>query len=167
MARIHIPTADEFASQLSTLIGRDVSAVEPDEKPVHNATSQSAIYLTRDDRLALIARLDLAIAAHLGAALCMMPLPSSEEAIGKNKLDGDLLDAYGEVVNIMASLFCAEGAPHVRLSSVNECDPDLEDQFMQTLTTPETRMDLQVDIDGYGPGIISIWTANLDLTESA
>ena len=165
MPNIHIPTVEQFAEQLSALIGRAVTAAEPEERPSHESTSQSAIYLTRDDRLALIARLDLALAAHLGAALCMMPLPASEEAIGKNELDGDLLDAYGEVMNIMASLFCAEGAPHVRLASINACDPSLESQFMHALASPAKRLDLSLDIEGYGLGAVTIWAARLDEAE--
>lgn len=162
MPKIHLPTVDEFATQLSTLIGRDLEAEEIDVGNSFDTTAQSAIYLTREDHLAAIARLDLPLSARLGAALAMMPEPTALESIENKVLDGDLLDAYREVVNIMAGLLCKDGAPHVRLGTVNTCDPSLREEFLSTLEEPETRLDIAVDIEGYGNGLITIWTAKLE-----
>ena len=162
MPKIHLPTVEEFATQLSTLIGRELEAEEIEAGNHFDTTAQSAIYLTREDNLAAIARLDLPLSARLGAALAMMPEPAALEAIKNEILDGDLLDAYREVVNIMAGLLCKDGAPHVRLDTINTCNPALREEFLSTLEEPETRLDISVDIDGYGKGLITIWTAQID-----
>lgn len=163
MAQIHVPEVDDFADQLGALVGKRANISEHGSPLSFDAsTAQSGIYVTRDDHLAAILRVDLALGAHLGAALAMIPLDASTEAIKEGKLDADLFDAFREVVNVMASLMCRDGSPHVRLASVNSCDPSLRDEFFSTLRDPETRLDLEVEIEDYGSGTLNLRTRRLD-----
>ncbi|MFK7898258.1 MAG: hypothetical protein AB8G23_20665 [Myxococcota bacterium] len=152
MIEIHVPEVDELSEQLGLLIGKEIKADSHEEPWEFGPSVQSAIYVTRDDRLAAILRMDLPLAAHVGAALAMMPASASEEAAKEGVLEDDLLDAFGEVVNIMAALLCLDGAPHVRLATVNHCEPSLEADFMSALVEPEVRINLALEVEGYGSG---------------
>lgn len=161
MVEIHVPKVEELAEQLGLLIGKKIKAEERAENWVFGPSVQSAIYVTREDRLAAILRVDLDLAAHFGAALAMMPAAASEAAAKEESLEDDLLDAYGEVVNIMAALFCADGAPHVRLATVNECDPSLRNDFLSTLVEPNVRINLAIEVEDYGSGRLTVQTRRM------
>lgn len=167
MLEIHVPKVEELAEQLGTLIDKEITAEQREENWVFGPSVQSAIYVTQDDRLAAILRLDLDLAAHLGAALAMMPRSASEEAVKEQVLEDDLLEAYGEVVNIMAGLLCCDGAPHVRLSTVNHCDPALGDDFLSTLVDPYVRMNLAIDIEDYGSGRLTLQTRKMVIEDQS
>jgi hypothetical protein len=115
-----------------------------------------AVYVT--DRLATGAAVacDLELAAYAGAALGLVPLPRAEEAISSGTLPEDLTENFAEVVNIMASVFNDNPeTPHLKLYKVHGVGEKLPTDVAASLGYVVRRLDLRVDVQGYGAGRLS------------
>jgi hypothetical protein len=114
------------------------------------------VYVDNMLRLTALVILDLDLAARVGAAIGLVPSRGAEEAINAGALPDNLLENASEVLNITASLFNAEGAPHVKLDVVYAPGEPVPADVAQWVLAYVRRTDLDVDIAGYGPGRFSL-----------
>lgn len=153
-----MPSLKAVRDLLTDLVGRDVE-VAPGAEPVAVGGSPGALIgLYVDDTLSARAAVvaDFPLSAYLGAALGLIPLGGAEAAIEDAELPSTLYDNAYEVLNIMASLFNLEGAPHLRLYAVTKPDEIVRPDVRELALRPAPREDITVDVNRYGKGVLSI-----------
>ena len=162
MPKIHMPEVKSIGANLGPLVGKTVRVRELEVANAFGDDVHTARYVTRDDQLAALLQVELPLAAYLGAALALIPAAGAQEAADSGRLDDNLTDAFSEVANILAALLCADGAPHVRWVDL-ETDPSrLGEADKAVLENPCERVDVEIEIEGYGGGKLSLVTARLD-----
>ncbi|MEZ4331009.1 MAG: hypothetical protein R3F35_04620 [Myxococcota bacterium] len=159
MPVIHTPKLNEVAQQLEPLMGRATKVTAASGPNKLEASCQTARYVTRDDKLAALCQVDVGLAAALGAALALLPAGAAEDAAKAGKLPDNLLDAFSEVANILAGVLCVDGALHVRWTTVAQSQAELSADDKALLAKPASRLDVTVEIEGFGAGKLSIVTA--------
>ena len=98
----------------------------------------------------------LPLAAYAGAALGLVPLPRVQEAIESGVLTDDLTENFNEFVNVMASVFNENPeAPHLKLYKVHAVGEKLPSDVASSLGYVVRRLDLRVEVSGYGAGRLS------------
>lgn len=162
MPEIHVPGNQELGQQIGTLVCRVAEVSESEGRNRFEKSCHFAYYVTSDETLASFCVVDLSLAAYLGAALAMIPSDIAQEEIDSGELGEDLLDAYYEVANIMAALLCSEGSPHVCLLGIDVAGMPFESAVLTTIKNPGHRIDIQVDVDGYGSGVLTPLTARME-----
>jgi len=85
-----------------------------------------------------------------------MPSSASEAAVADGELTDVLLENAGEILNVLASLFNADGAPHLRLNAVHAPNTALPTDVAPWVMAYVARIDLECEITGYGPGSLSV-----------
>jgi hypothetical protein len=148
----YLPAPMEVRELLEGLLGREVS-VNTAPPLVHPASV--AIYVTDSLQVAAVSCADVALSAYIGAALGLVPVTSANEAISARVLDEGLRENLYEVLNIAASLFNAPGAEHVRLYKLHPVGQQLPPDAAARALTLGRRLDLSVEIAGYGSGRLS------------
>jgi hypothetical protein len=99
--------------------------------------------------------MDLGAAAYTGAALALLPPGGAQDAVEEDgELTGMLVEALHEVVNVLASLLNAPGAPHSRLYKLYAPGEDLPADI-QGMLANVNRLDLGLQVPGYGRGALS------------
>ena len=98
------------------------------------------------------------LSGYLGGALAMIPAPTIQEVVETGALDEDLLEGYQEVADGMAALLCADGAPAVRLIGIDGAGKDHEPAVLRTIQDPCVRMDVQLEVEEYGTGRLTLLT---------
>ena len=159
--KIHCPQLKEIRDRLELLLARP-TAVKPNATP--NKFAESCItsrYVTRDDRIAALCQVDLELAAYLGAALALIPAGAAQDAAKEGDLGANLTGAFCEVVNILAGGLCVDGAPHVRWVDIAKGLATVPADAKAVLAKPCERIDVLVEIDGYGAGKLTILTAKI------
>lgn len=153
-----LPTAQEVRELIAGLLGRDLEmhTGAPMTDPEGPGGAVVAEYVS--DRLSLnaLVLMDLGAAAHIGAALALMPPAVSNEAVADGELTDVLLETAGEVLNVMAALFNPEGSPHLRLGSVHQPQAPLPKDVAPWVKAYVARLDLAIEVPGYGLGQISV-----------
>lgn len=150
-----MPTRMAVRNMIGDLIGRDVELRDSDPMP-SKVTNVTGVYVT--DRLATsaVAILDFEAAARLGGALGMLPRGGVEDAIGERQLPSMIRDCTYEVLNVLASAFNIGNAPHVRLYQMYGPGGGVPTDVASMGAVATGRMDLTLQIAGYGNGKLSI-----------
>lgn len=154
----HLPDAKEVRDLLADLLGRDVQVTTggPMVDPAVDFGAMVGVYVDPKVRLAALVLLDIDLASRMGAAIALLPTNAAEAAINDGLLPDNIRDNAGEILNIMASLFNVEGAPHVRLDAMYAPGDRIPADVAQWVLAFVRRCDLGVDVVGYGPGQFSL-----------
>ena len=153
---LSLPTAKQMGMLLNQLLGRttkvDSSSAELPIKP----PCVVGVYVTDDNNIVALCLFDLALGCHLGAALSMIPVAVANEAARKGVVSESINENLCEVANVMSSLFNHDGGTHVRLREVVQAPKALPPPLLELLKRPAARLDLNVNIQGYGAGPMAV-----------
>jgi hypothetical protein len=153
-----LPAALEVRELLEGLLGRDVQAVvgsgmvNPGEHP----GAMVGVYVDDMLKLRSIIAMDFALAAYAGAAIALLPVATATDAIEAGVMSPALYDNSREILNVAASLFNAENAPHVRLYEAHAPRETLPGDVAKWVTAYVRRVDMEMNVSGYGSGHISV-----------
>lgn len=153
-----LPAALEVRELLEGLLGRDVEA-QVGTPPVDTRVPEGATVAAYvDDQLGLraIVLMDLALTAFSGAAIALMPAVGAADAVEKGMITPALYDNAAEILNIMASLFNKDDAPHVRLYEAHAPRETLPADVQRWLLAYVPRLDMELTVAGYGTGSLSV-----------
>lgn len=149
-----LPTADAVAKLITSLAGKNVTAkIGPAAKQIPKGAAVAVCVDEMPHAVAVILA-DVPFAAAAGAALAMIPPSAAQDAVRAGGLPPNIADNFREVANIMCSLLTASGGRGVRLAefSVTGVPPAAD----AVLGAAGARLDLEVDVQGYGKGQLSI-----------
>lgn len=153
-----LPPALEVRELLEGLLGRDVEAVVG-TKPVNPSEPPGAMVgVFVDDMLKLRAIIltDLALSAYVGAAIALVPAKTAAASVEDGRLTPNLYDNTREVLNVAASLFNHDNAPHVRLYEAYAPNEALPPDVAKYVLAYVRRLDMELEVSGYGKGMISV-----------
>ena len=115
-----------------------------------------AVYVDPQMAVNAICVMDLAASAYTGGALALLPPGGCQDAVEEDgELTSMLTEALHEVVNVLSALFNVPGAPHSKLYELYAPGDELPDDIAGMLAA-FNRLDLQVEVPGYGKGNLSL-----------
>jgi hypothetical protein len=157
MAINKMPNEKDVRDALSGLLFRDC-AIAPGEPVVPAPAAPVTIGVYVDDRLGTAAVIvtDLALSAYAGAAIGLIPPGGAEAAIEDKELSPTVKENLDEVLNVLASLFNAQGEPHVKLYATYSFSDTPPSDISAVLRALGRRLDVTVDVAGYGKGSLSV-----------
>jgi hypothetical protein len=154
---VQLPAAKDVRDMLTGLVGKPVGVdngapVTPTpDKPV-----SVAVYVDPQMAINAICVMDLGASAYTGAALALLPPGGAQDAVEEDgELTSLLVEALHEVVNVLSALFNTPGAPHSKLHKLYAPGDDLPGDI-QGMLANFNRIDLAIDVPGYGKGRISL-----------
>lgn len=159
MPEIPLPVQEAVRDLFGDLLSKGC-AVERAEDELRLAPGERAViaeYVDADGAVAGAAIADLPFACRSGSALVMMPANIAEEAITAGEIDGDMLDCFKEVANVLSRLMNSAETPHVKLGGIFQAGQLIPGELRCLLSSPRRR-DFTVDIEEYGQGRISVMT---------
>ena len=153
----YLPVPKEIRDLLTDLLGREV-ALSPSAPLAPTPKNPCTVGVYVDDSLQVTALVsfDLALSAHAGAAIGLVPVAGAQAAIEEGVLSDALQENVYEVLNIAASLFNTEGATHLRLYDVHHAGNPVPPDILAKALTLGRREDLSADVTGYGAGKLSV-----------
>jgi hypothetical protein len=153
-----LPTAKDVRDLLESLFGKDIT-VAPGAPVSLNDKPAVAVYVDPTMATTALCVLDIRLAAWFAGALALLPKGGLEDAVEDGELSAMHLEAVYEVVNIAASMFNGEGVNHSKLYKLYAPGESLPSDIAG-LAAAFNRIDLVVDVEGYGKGDLSIVLAH-------
>lgn len=98
---------------------------------------------------------DVALAAAAGASLAMIPASAAQDAARNGNLPQNIADNFREVTNVMTSLFTSGSGRVVRLGEF--AVGTVPEEVSLVLANPGGRLDLEIEVQGYGKGVLSLF----------
>ena len=139
---------------LEGLLGRSVDVL--DGQPMQAADlarSVRAVYIDDAHQMSAVVGLDLPLAANIGAALGLVPPGGAKACVEDKELSPMLAENVSEVCNVLTTVLNREGNPHLRLLQVFLPGQDAPSDAMGQLLALGCRLDLNVNVAGYGTGV--------------
>lgn len=157
-AKSPLPPAQSVRELLESLVGREVElrTGAPMVDPAGPAGAVVAEFVSDHLKLQALVVVDVPAAAHIGAALALMPPAVSAEAARDGELTDFLFEATQEVLNVVSALFNVDGAPHLRLGTIHPPQIQLPTDIAPWVLAYVARLDIEVIVSGYGTGNMSI-----------
>ena len=154
---IHLPQPKQIRDLLVELLDKEIT-LSPGAPYAPGPTTPASIAIYVDDSLRISALIacDLPFSAYAGAAIGLVPPAGAQAALDEGKLTDVLAENLYEVLNIAASVFNMPGADHLRLHQLHPAGPPLDPMVRVQALTLGRREDLQVEIGGYGNGLLSV-----------
>ena len=150
-----LPTRHAVRTLIQGLVGRDLD-LRDGEPIMPRPSNLVAAYVTDKMQVAVAIVLDIECAARLGGSLGMLPRGGVDDAIKEVDVSGLLRDNTFEVMNVLAAVFNVENAPHVRLYDLYGPMSAVPTDVLALTQLAGSRMDLEIDVAGYGAGHLSI-----------
>jgi hypothetical protein len=150
-----LPSRHSVRTLVEDLVGRDVDLTDSDPLP-QASTNVVAVYVNDKVNMSAVIVTDLDLAAGMGGALGMLPIGGVEDAIEDGELPELMRDNCYEVLNVLAAVFNVGEAQHVRLYQMFGPGDDVPADVRQLAYAVGGRMDVTLDITGYGSGRLSV-----------
>ncbi len=152
-----LPAAKDVRDMLTGLVGKPVGvAPSGPVTPAEDKPVSVAVYVDPHMAVNALCLMDLGASAYTGAALALLPPGGAQDAVEEDgELTGLLVEALHEVVNVLSALFNTPGAPHSKLHKLYAPGDDLPGDISGMLAN-FNRMDLAIEIPGYGKGALSL-----------
>ncbi|MFV0632939.1 hypothetical protein [Demequina sp.] len=151
-----VPSAFEVRDLFEGMLGRDVTW-ESRGGPV-DVLDGAAVAAYVDDlgRLAALALADIPLVARAGSAIGLMAPATALSAIAEGLVTPMQFDNLSEILNVAASLLNKADTPHLRLRETYAPREALPADVRDLALVQGGRIDGTLDIQGYGPGRLSI-----------
>jgi len=147
------------AAQVKDLLGMlfDGLAVKTGPKLDVSAKANNffGVYVADDGRPVALCGCDFAFAANSGAALSMLPPNAAKEAAKDRALTPVMMANLHEVMNICTRLMLRDDSPHLKLRELGPLTT-LPAPAAAIAATPRGRVDFEVSIAKFGPGVLSV-----------
>ncbi|MCV2490026.1 hypothetical protein OF117_11705 [Geodermatophilus sp. YIM 151500] len=153
---VQLPAAKDVRDMLAGLVGKPVT-VSPGAPvtPTPDKPVSVAVYVDPGMAVNALCVMDLAASAYTAGALALLPPGGCQDAVEEDgELTPLLAEALHEVVNVLSALFNVPGAPHSKLHALHAAGDDLPGDVAGMLAA-FNRIDLSVEVPGYGTGALS------------
>ena len=149
-----LPTAEIVSDTLTKMLRRTVRAKAAPVKAT--SAKLSGLYRSADDTPVAACMADIPFAAFSGAAFSMIPADAAKDSIKAGVLDEGMQDNFGEVLNVLSRLFAGQGSQRITLQAKSFPPAALPEAASAALAAAGKKLDLEVDIDGYGKGLLML-----------
>ena len=156
MSTVLLPAPKDVRDMLAGLVGRNVT-VSPGAPvtPTPDRPVAVAVYVAPDMSVNALCLLDLGAAAYTAGGLALLPPGGCQDSVEEGELSALQVEALHEVVNVLSALYNVAGAPHSRLHKLYAPGEEVAGDLAGMLAG-YNRIDLDVEIQGYGKGSISL-----------
>ena len=159
MALAALPPTKDVKEVLEILLGRPVDLQDAEPwAPPPGVAMIAAEFHDDTDRLAATAVVDVPLGVFLAAAIGLLPPGGAQDMAEDGELTAMLAENLYEVLDVTSSVFNRPGAPHVRLTQMHGPGDPPPREIVSWLSSPVGRLDLDVDVSGYGSGVLVLAT---------
>ena len=146
------------------LLGRDVTLTEGAPVPLDARPRPTvAVYVNDRNTLSSVVVMDFPLTAWTGAALALLPKGGAEDAIDEKDMPLTLLENAAEMLNVLASPIGDASGVHQRLHQTFGPDQLPPADVSAWAGRLGGRLDLAMDIKGYGKGCLSVVGSLMDV----
>jgi hypothetical protein len=146
-------------SMFSDLLGKRVTGQETAAVDLADEGARVRGVYQCEGRAGAVYLMDVSLAASIGAALVMMPAGLVEECVQAQALPPMLVDNTHEVLNVASRLINRAGGAHYKLREQVLPGQPLPEDAASVLSDASLRTDLQLTVEGYGSGLLTILVA--------
>jgi len=155
-----LPGPKDVRDLFEEVLGRPVT-VSPADPVLVEGLRTTLVSLYADDRLKLAAviGMDLPLTVYAGAAIGLLPVGGAQDCVADGAITPMIAENVREICSVMATLLNREGGGHLKLYQVFLPGKTPPNDAGGLLLALGRRLDLTIDVGGYGSGKLAITLA--------
>lgn len=154
MVTTTLPSPKAVKDLFEGLLGRDIE-VQPCGAPEVGTSAALGLYVNDHGRMTAVVTLDLPLAAYVGTSIALIPPGGAEAAIEDTFLSDAIFANVGEILNVFAAVLNECSTEHQRLMTTYRGVNDAPADARTLAVTFGNRLDLSVEVQKYGSGVLS------------
>ena len=154
---IPLPTKEKIVEVMESLLGTSIDITEEAAEPAVES-SFIATFVTDDGNVAALCLCDIDLVGKIGAMLELVPPEDAAQQIEKGELSENILGNFKEAMNVSASLFNQQDAPHVSAGDIVTGKDKLPTPTKKILASHTSTACFKLTIPNYGDGVMCIYT---------
>jgi hypothetical protein len=157
MNALKLPPIKDVKDLFDGLLGRTVEISEG--KPWNPGAREPAAvaeYVTDRTVLGALAMTDLKLSIFIGAAMGLLPKGGAEDMIDEVDPTPAVMENLYEVLNVLTSTLNLPNSPHLRITRMHSLRAALPADVSALTASIDNRLDLVIDISGYGKGRLAM-----------
>ncbi|HZC72536.1 MAG TPA: hypothetical protein VE442_17700 [Jatrophihabitans sp.] len=147
-----MPSTKDFKDLVEGLLGRDVALTDSQQRIVADDPMVVGVFVDPSRQIAACAAFDLPLAIYLGAAVALTPPGGAQDMVADGELTSMVAENLFEIFNVMSALFHNDAHAQETLGEMYLPGHTLPPQVTAWLSHPTGRLDLDVEVSGYGSG---------------
>ncbi|MCB1135229.1 MAG: hypothetical protein KDK78_03070 [Chlamydiia bacterium] len=153
-----LPTPQQFAESLSTLLGVEIEATASDPIVWNSQDAFTAAdYHTQERTVGAAAVVDVKAVAYLGSCLTLTPQRNAEQMVDGRTIEPQAYEAFCEVMNILAGLLNDVDPVHVKLREVFPDRRKVNDALKKVVAKPSCVVAFDLEIPKYGTAKVNFF----------
>jgi hypothetical protein len=150
-----LPSTKLVAGLLSGIVGRAVTAEKAAPFDLRaKAPRIHGVYRDPTTQMPCLVVCDMPFCAYLGGAMLVFPLSAIKDVVRTGMLEEGMLDCVREILNICARIF--NDHSHQVFQELYTTPAQLPQDAAALMKSPEGRIDMGIDVAGYGSGQVTI-----------
>ncbi|MGC9669185.1 hypothetical protein ACNTMW_21835 [Planosporangium sp. 12N6] len=152
-----LPAPKDVRDLFEDLLGRPVTVGTANPVLAEDLkTTLVSLYTDNHHKLWAVVGMDLPLTVYAGAAIGLLPPGGAQDCVEDGVVTPTQAENVREVCNIMTTLLNHEGGPHLKLYQVFVPGEQIPNDAGALLCALGNRIDLAVEVGGYGSGRLSI-----------
>ena len=136
----------------------DIKVENSDVKVEEDPNAMFGTYVSDEDEPVSLCVFDRAFGGYLGAALTLVPPETAAAAAQSGEYSDVIKASIGEVINILSRIYMEGSSPHLRQAPTRWSAAELTPAEQAILQNCGARLDMRMEIPGYGAGHCSLVT---------
>lgn len=156
MSTVVLPSSKDLKDMLTGLVGKPVGVLPGDPvTPTPDDPVAVGVFVDPYQNVNALCVMDLAASVYTAGALALLPPGGCQDSVEEDReISAMQFEALHEVMNVLSAMFNVSGAPHSKLDGVFYGDNIPGD--VAGMLSAFNRIDLLIDIPGYGKGHVSL-----------
>jgi hypothetical protein len=152
-----LPVPKDVRDLFEDLLGRPITVGTANPVLAEDVkTTLVSLYTDSKQKLSVVVGMDLPLTVYSGAAIGLLPPGGAQDCVEEGVVTETVAENVREVCNIMTTLLNREGGPHLKLYQVFLPGEAVPNDAAAILLALGRRLDLTVDVGGYGSGRVSV-----------
>lgn len=151
------PDTKEVSRMFTFLLGRQVKVAKGSRIRTGARDHWTlGVFVSEDDAVVGVCATDVPMAANTGAALSLFPPHKARSCIEDNVIEENIWENTREVYNVVSRFFHDTHEGMVQLGASYQDGTQVPDDVRQFMRRSRQRVDLRVQIAGYGTGALAL-----------
>lgn len=146
------------AKRMLAMLYTDLKVEESGTAVENDANAIYGTYIDDNDVPVSLAVIDRDYAAYLGSALTLVPPATAQASAQSGEYSDVVMGNIREILNILSRLYMEGSSPHLRFAEVRMTKGDLTPDEQRIVDNVAARLDMKMEVPGYGAGLCSLIT---------
>ena len=152
-----VPDTKEVSRMLTFLLGREVKVAKGSRIRTGARDHWTlGVFVAEDGTVVGLCATDFPLAANSGAALSLFPPHIAKACIDSNEIEESLWENTLEVYNVVSRFFHDAHDGMIQLGTTYKSGADVPKEVKKYMRRSKRRVDLRVNISGYGSGSLAL-----------